>query len=667
MNLEGNVIGNRYEIIEKIGNGGMATVYKALDKILNRYVAIKILRDEFTTDEEFIKRFNAEAQSAARLTHPNIVSVYDVGQEYNVYYIVMELIQGKTLKQIIDEDGFLSWKWSINIAIQIASALDMAHKNSIIHRDIKPHNIMITEEGVAKVTDFGIAKAVSNSTITAFGTTLGSVHYFSPEHARGGYTDAKSDLYSLGVVLYEMVTGKVPFDADTPVSIALKHMQEEPEEPIKLNKNVPFALNQIIMKALRKDPNDRYQNASEMIKDLNMALKRPEGGFVKEEVYTDGLTRRIPIVDEDMEKSYGRSASGYDMEDEEDLTFFQAHKKVIIGGIIALAFVLIPLITLGITLGIANSSSPKDVQIPNVVGKTRDEAKVEVENSKLKFVVAKEIYSADVEEGRVISQDPTYKADFTIKEGNTISVVISKGKELAKMPKVIGAEYKNAETTLTDLGLKIEKIEEISQKVEEGYVISQEPDENTEIESGATVKIHVSKGNGKKKFEVPDVVGKSKDEAQKALTELGMEVTIKEKEDTNKSDGAVLEQSIESGSTSEEGAKITITVNKIKTAVQGVVNVKVKSLADKEVPLGDSATDNKNRQKVKIKITVDGDPIYDESLSRDTDKINQTFEAKGNVTIKVYISDSTGGAYILANKKSYTMDMNSENRVLTVE
>lgn len=661
MNLEGNVIGNRYEIIEKIGNGGMATVYKALDKILNRYVAIKILRDEFTTDEEFIKRFNAEAQSAARLTHPNIVSVYDVGQEYNVYYIVMELIQGKTLKQIIDEDGFLSWKWSINIAIQIASALDMAHKNSIIHRDIKPHNIMITEEGVAKVTDFGIAKAVSNSTITAFGTTLGSVHYFSPEHARGGYTDAKSDLYSLGVVLYEMVTGKVPFDADTPVSIALKHMQEEPEEPIKLNKNVPFALNQIIMKALRKDPNDRYQNASEMIKDLNMALKRPEGGFVKEEVYTDGLTRKIPIVDEDMEKSYGRSASGYDMEDEEDLTFFQAHKKVIIGGIIALAFVLIPLITLGITLGIANSSSPKDVQIPNVVGKTRDEAKVEVENSKLKFVVAKEIYSADVEEGRVISQDPTYKADFTIKEGNTISVVISKGKELVKMPKVIGAEYKNAETTLTDLGLKIEKIEEISQKVEEGYVISQEPDENTEIESGATVKIHVSKGNGKKKFEVPDVVGKSKDEAQKALTELGMEVTIKEKEDINKSDGVVLDQSIESGSNSEEGTKITITVNKLAVDVEGVVNVKVKKLVDTG-----KYTQYETDKTVEVEIIVQKgneqkQTIYKKTVSVDTDNINATFSNKGNVNIIVRING------IQANAKSYTMDMNKDDRVLTVE
>ena len=279
MNLEGSVIGNRYKIQEKIGNGGMATVYKALDQILNRYVAVKVLREEFTTDEEFIKRFNVEAQAVASLTHPNIVSVYDVGNEGNLYYIVMELVKGKTLKEIIVEDGALGWKWSVKIAMQIASALETAHRNNIIHRDIKPHNIIITEDGVAKVTDFGIAKAVSNSTITAFGTTIGSVHYFSPEHARGGFTDARSDLYSLGVVMYEMVTGRVPFDSDTPVSVALKHMQEEPIEPKKIKPDLPQCVNDIIMKAMRKDANERYQTATEMIKDLELALKHPEEKF----------------------------------------------------------------------------------------------------------------------------------------------------------------------------------------------------------------------------------------------------------------------------------------------------------------------------------------------------------------------------------------------------
>ena len=287
MDLKGRLLGNRYEIIEKIGSGGMATVYKAKCHVLNRYVAIKILRDEFTTDEEFVKRFEVEAQSAAAITHPNIVSVYYVGVDGNLHYIVMELIKGKTLKEIIvEEKGPLPWKWSVNIAIQIASALETAHRNHIIHRDIKPHNIIITEDGVAKVTDFGIAKAVSNSTITAFGTTIGSVHYFSPEHARGGFTDEKSDLYSLGVVMYEMLTGRVPFDADTPVSVALKHMQEEPIPAKEVNPNIPLAVNDIIMKALKKDTSLRYQSATEMLLDLKRALKDPNGNFVDNNEYS---------------------------------------------------------------------------------------------------------------------------------------------------------------------------------------------------------------------------------------------------------------------------------------------------------------------------------------------------------------------------------------------
>ena len=288
----------------------MATVYKAKCHILNRYVAIKILKDEFTTDSEFIKKFKAEAQSAASLTHPNIVQIYDVCNEDNMYYIVMELVQGKTLKEIITEDGILSWKWSVNIATQIASALEAAHKHNIIHRDIKPHNIMITEDGIAKVADFGIAKAVSNSTITAFGTTIGSVHYFSPEHARGGYTDAKSDIYSLGIVMYEMLTGKVPFDADTPVSVALKQVQEEPEDPMKYNKEIPVSVNRIILKAMQKDPNLRYQSATEMLQDLKMALKKPNEDFVElVSRNPDSPTQKVPTIFElEMEKSNERKA-----------------------------------------------------------------------------------------------------------------------------------------------------------------------------------------------------------------------------------------------------------------------------------------------------------------------------------------------------------------------
>ena len=668
MNLEGSVIGNRYKIQEKIGNGGMATVYKALDQILNRYVAVKVLREEFTTDEEFIKRFNAEAQSAARLTHPNIVSVYDVGQEYNIYYIVMELSQGKTLKQIIEEDGHLSWKWAVNIAIQIASALEMAHKNNIIHRDIKPHNIMITEDGVAKVTDFGIAKAVSNSTITAFGTTLGSVHYFSPEHARGGYTDSKSDLYSLGVVMYEMVTGKVPFDADTPVSIALKHMQEEPVPPIKVNKEIPFAVNQIILKAMKKDPNERYQNASEMIKDLNIALKRPEGGFVEERNFEDSFTRRIPTVnvsdnrngniksDNEEEKPKGKIA-----------TFFYNHPKTKVASIIAL-FVLIFVATLVITLTVINSSSPKDVQIPNVVNLTQEEAKQRIEQLKLKFAY-KEEYSADVEAGHVISQDPQYINNYSVKEGSTVTVVISKGMEQTKVPKVIGMEYSKAESALNEAGLEVEKVEETSQKVEAGYVISQEIDANTEVQKGTKIKIHVSTGTGIKKVTVTSVIGKSSEEAKKILTDLKLEVNVVEDEDTSKSDGVVLKQSVDPGTSVEEGSAITITVNKIEKNKQGTVNINVKALANRHLPKSSDEEDDNTTttsNNVKITVMVGSDKVYSQKVSRDTEKLNVTVEGKGNITVKVYIAnedESSNG--ILA--KNATIDLNSENTVLNVD
>lgn len=668
MNLEGSVIGNRYKIQEKIGNGGMATVYKALDQILNRYVAVKVLREEFTIDEEFIKRFNAEAQSAARLIHPNIVSVYDVGQEYNIYYIVMELIQGKTLKQIIEEDGHLSWKWAVNIAIQIASALEMAHKNNIIHRDIKPHNIMITEDGVAKVTDFGIAKAVSNSTITAFGTTLGSVHYFSPEHARGGYTDSKSDLYSLGVVMYEMVTGKVPFDADTPVSIALKHMQEEPVPPIKVNKEIPFAVNQIILKAMKKDPNERYQNASEMIKDLNIALKRPEGGFVEERNFEDSFTRRIPTVnvsdnrngnvksDNEEEKPKGKIA-----------TFFYNHPKTKVASIIAL-FVLIFVATLVITLTVINSSSPKDVQIPNVVNLTQEEAKQRIEQLKLKFAY-KEEYSADVEAGHVISQDPQYINNYSVKEGSTVTVVISKGMEQTKVPKVIGMEYSKAESALTEAGLEVEKVEETSQKVEAGYVISQEIDANTEVQKGTKIKIHVSTGTGIKKVTVTSVIGKSSEEAKKILTDLKLEVNVVEDEDTSKSDGVVLKQSVDPGTSVEEGSAITITVNKIEKNKQGTVNINVKALANRHLPKSSDEEDDNTTttsNNVKITVMVGSDKVYSQKVSRDTEKLNVTVEGKGNITVKVYIAnedESSNG--ILA--KNATIDLNSENTVLNVD
>lgn len=576
MNLVGRVIGNRYEIIEKIGEGGMATVYKAKCNILKRYVAVKVLRDEFTTDEEFIKRFNTEAQSAASLTHPNIVSIYDVGHEENIYYIVMELVQGKTLKDIINEDGTLPWKWALNVSIQVASALEMAHRNSIVHRDIKPHNIIITEDGIAKVTDFGIAKAVSNSTITAFGTTIGSVHYFSPEHARGGYTDAKSDLYSLGVVMYEMLTGRVPFDADTPVSIALKHMQEKPIEPIKLNPTIPYAVNKIIMKAMEKDPNERYQSATEMLKDLSMALKNPEGDFVEQKDFTNQYTQRIPTLGE-QEYIRNNDEDYEDEEQDEPKKKMSKKKKAIIITVIILGIILLPVIGFFGMKTIMDWGVPKDVDLPNLVGKTLEEANKEIEKTDIKLEKTEE-FNADVEAGKIISQEPPYIDGYTVKENSTIKIVISKGTEKAIVENVKGKTYEEAAQILDNANLKVERIDQTSKTVEAGIVIDQDPAPGEKVDEGTTVTIVV---NNYKKPQTATIYVNVKDLVPKSL---------QGSETTNTTEGETAKE-VKVQLTVGEGAAQTTTTSadtpSLKIDIQGTgqveIALKISSSTDNEI------------------------------------------------------------------------------------
>ena len=631
MSLEGKIIGNRYEVLEKIGIGGMATVYKAKDNILKRNVAVKVLRDEFTTDEEFIKRFNTEAQAAASLTHPNIVSIYDVGHEDNLYFIVMELIQGKTLKQIITEDGVLPWKWSINIAIQIASALEIAHKNNIVHRDIKPHNIIITEDGVAKVTDFGIAKAVSNSTITAFGTTIGSVHYFSPEHARGGYTDAKSDIYSLGVVMYEMMTGRVPFDADTPVSIALKHMQEKPVEPIKLNPSIPYAVNKIIMKAMQKEVALRYSSATEMLKDLNAALKNPDGNTVMpDQNIENSYTQRIPTI---------KGGEKMNQKERKVNAFFKKHKKAIMIAIIVLIVILIPVIGFYGTQAILNVGRAKDVKLPNLVGKTIEEAEQELNKSKLK-IEKKEEFNSEIEVGKIISQNPPFIENYTVKENSTVEVVVSKGTEMTKVPKIIGMEYEEAEEEIKKYNLQAEKIDKVSKTVEKGIVIEQEPAENTEIKAGEKVKIYVSCGNGLKQIVTQYVIGKTEKDAKELLTKDGLEVEVVNEEDTTKENGIVLKQSIEAGKTVDEGTKIIITVNKIAEIKTGKIDINLKSITG-GIKLDAEGNEINPEATVTVKVTSAGkeETVYNEKHRKDTSTIIFDVKGVGTITIKVYVDD----------------------------
>ena len=641
MNLEGRILGNRYEIIQKVGNGGMATVYKATDLVLKRYVAVKILRDEFTTDEEFIKRFETEAQSAAKLVHPNIVSIFDVGVDNGIYYIVMELIQGKTLKEIIlEERGPLPWKWSVNVAVQIASALEMAHKNNIIHRDIKPHNIIITEDGIAKVTDFGIAKAVSNSTITAFGKTIGSVHYFSPEHARGGYTDAKSDLYSLGVVMYEMVTGKVPFDADTPVSVALKHMQEEPVPPIEENSNLPEALNKIILKALKKDPMLRYQTATELLQDLKSALKNPSGDFVEEVDFDPtAKTQRISTEQYDkINKNKGKKENKF-------IAFIKEHK--VLSSVIGL--ILLFFLAFGGTMLVLNVTNPKEVEVPDVVGLTREEAEKKVKEANLVFEVASEEYNAEVEENHVISQDPKYMENYNkVKENTTVKVVISKGTEKAKVPNVKGKEKEEAIQLIEAAKLKAEVIEETSKTVKEGYVISQETDPDTEVNAGDTVKIHVSTGTEKET--VPNVIGKSQEEAKKILQDLGFTVTVTNEEDSSKDKGIVLKQSLDDGKSVDKGSAITITVNSYEASKSAKVTIDVKSYLPKISNPSNNEVSTENKEitaNVKVTVSNNGTGFSKNNVSS---TVTDTIYGKGEVTITLTITSASGEQYYSGSK-----------------
>lgn len=641
----------------------MAMVYKAKCHVLNRYVAVKILRDEFTTDEEFIKRFNTEAQAVASLTHPNIVSVYDVGHEGNLYYIVMELIKGRTLKEIIVSEGVLAWKWCVNVAIQIASALETAHRNNIIHRDIKPHNIIITEDGMAKVTDFGIAKAVSNSTITAFGTTMGSVHYFSPEHAKGGITDAKSDLYSLGVVMYEMLTGKVPFDADTPVSVALKHIQEQPKEPIFINPGIPTSLNKIVMKSMQKDPSLRYQNAGEMLRDLSMTLKNPDANFVNiENTAKDYPTQKIStIYTKPMEDKVKEKEKNMEEEKKKNNKFFAfigRHK--IIATIISL--IILFALTIGITSFAIDKATPKDVLIPDLSGLTLEEAKTKAEESKLQVDVKEERYDAEIEAGKIISQDPIYREKYKIKEKTTIHVIVSLGQKIVKVPKVTGKTQEEAKELLENEDLIVVIEEEPSKKIEAGYVISQDVPENSEVGAGSTVTITVS--TGVEKSLVPNVLGKPEAEARKMITDSGLTLaTVLNSEDTTKDNGVVLKQSIDAGETVEKGSKITITVNKIEEFINGTVNLNLKSLLGNSIEYIEQEEEDtgeiiKVAKKSAVKIVAGSDTIYSKTIPQDTTDISAKLTGKGTVTVKVYVDDVI--------KKTTTINLN-QMTTLTIE
>jgi serine/threonine protein kinase len=517
--MEGLILGNRYKLLERIGGGGMAIVYKAKCMLLNRFVAVKILRSEFTDDEEFVKRFRVEAQAAASLNHPNIVSIYDVGKQDDIQYIVMELIEGITLKEYIAQRGPLPWKEAVSIAIQICSAIEHAHKNFIVHRDIKPHNIMITKEGIAKVTDFGIARAVSSATITMVGSTIGSVHYFSPEQARGGFIDEKSDLYSLGVTIYEMVTGKVPFDGESPVAIALKHIQEKPPKPIDIKSSIPKGVNDLVVKAMKKDQNLRYQTATEMLADLQMILEEPDAKISENEAIEEIPTKKMQAVGGRLDAVENTSDGEEEFMEEDDDTGNRKKRdwlSICLG--IASGLVIMALIVyLGIKLAIPmiTTDDTASFVVEDYTNREFEEVKEFLDRYDIIAADNERVYNENIRKGIIISQD--IAVGNTLKPGSTINFTVSDGPHMVEIPDITGQEQRIAEVEISNAGLVPEIVKEYSETVGKGLVIRTEPEAFEMVTPESAVRIFVSAGPKMDKVIVPDLIGMTRVEAENAI------------------------------------------------------------------------------------------------------------------------------------------------------
>lgn len=560
--MSNKVLAGRYELFERIGEGGMSVVYKAKDKLLNRFVAIKILKPQFINDSKFIDSFRRESQAAASLSHPNIVNIYDVGREGNIHYIVMELIEGKTLSDYIKEQGAMSYPKVIALSKQIAAALSFAHKNHIIHRDVKPHNIMITPNGTAKITDFGIAKAVNAATIVDnTDGIIGSVHYFSPEQARGGYVDEKSDIYSLGIVMYEMLTGQVPFDGDNPVNIALMHINGEMIPPSKLVDGVPPALEHIIMKCTDKYPINRYASADELIEALNNL--EFVGSVVGDSVLMGGATGTMnnvagngPIAETDYD-----DGEDYDDEDEDDKNGkkkgMDKKKKRLIIIIAAAAAAIVAGLAIAFALG---AFGGEEIETPDFRNMTLQEAREAAKEYDLNIREGDQVISEDVEKGLIVSQDP--EAGSTIKTGSTVTVNISNGLGDGSVPDLRGKQQDELSDYLEAAGFTLGTVTTEASEEEEGTVISQDPEPGSTAEKGSAINVVVSDGSLAKAI-VPYLVGQSLSDAQAALLNAGLTVgSISYDYSNTYAEGEVMWQQYDANAQLERGTAVRLRVSR---------------------------------------------------------------------------------------------------------
>ena len=593
----GTMLSGRYEVLKRVGSGGMADVYMAKDHKLNRNVAVKVLKSEYVEDEKFLKKFETEAQAVARLSHPNIVNIYDVGMEDGINYIVMELAEGITLKEYIRKKGYLSPKETVEISTQIASAISHAHKNHIIHRDIKPQNILVSDTGIIKVTDFGIAKATSSNTVTSTATAMGSVHYISPEQAKGRFCDEKSDIYSLGITMYEMVTGHVPFDHENGVTIALMHLQNEITPPSQIRDGIPDSLEKIILKCTMKKPEERYQTADDLIADLRLVFEDTSGGYVGVVPTIDDsptimidqneLTQRINIPKKDQkiqqeEPLKDEEQNAYlDEDDEEESGMNSKIEKLVIvlaavvGAIILISIIVFVVKSSGVfksgksttttsigTTAESNDEESKKYTVDNYIGMSLSAAREKIDG-KFKIKVEEE-YSADYAKDLVIRQDP--ESDTELEEGKTLTLVVSKGtrtEDKVSVPEVVGKRESSAKSELEAAGLKVSVKTKYSTDVAKGKVIFQSPGSGNQVTKNSTVVITVSQGEKPETMvRVPNLRYSTESEARSELknSNLVLGSVLKEYSDSVEK-GLVIRQTVSSGSKVKEGTAVGIYVS----------------------------------------------------------------------------------------------------------
>lgn len=601
---EGIFLGKRYEILERVGSGGMADVYKGKDHKLNRYVAVKVLKSDYRSDEIFIQKFLSEAQAAAGLMHPNVVNVYDVGQDRGLYYMVMELVEGITLKDYIEKKGQLSANETISISIQMATGIQAAHDQHIIHRDIKPQNIIISIDGKVKVTDFGIARATT-STQTISTNVMGSVHYTSPEHAKGGNVDEKSDIYSAGITMYEMITGHVPFDGDSTVSVAIKHLQEEIPSPVKEVPEIPYSLECIILKCTQKNAERRYQNCQELIMDLKRSLVDPEGDFVNNPEYIPGGDETIMMSDEDKRRiqnrnnyqqdyyeeeedyggGYGDDSYGDDEYDDYEDDYERSRgngdgsgsvvgtvlKVVVTLAIIVIAAVIIFMVVksegffdkMSIDSPIKEEEETKQVSVPYLIGLTEDEAKDALSKEGLGYGVSERVQSDEFERGQIISQSPEADQKVDVNTEILVSVSIGKAIEKKKVPEVAGQDEAAAKNMMANSGFVVEVEQREDDNVPAGKVITTAPAGGVEVVEGTKIILYVSKGSNK--VTVPSLKDMTKEQAANLLASMELTGSVSGEEFSDDvEEGKIISQSPAAGEKVPKNTPITYVVSKGK-------------------------------------------------------------------------------------------------------